>query len=54
MALLALFHVPPDVVLLSVIELPIQKLIIPVLLVFAGSAAFTVTTAVLKHPEAFV
>lgn len=53
-ALLALFHVPPEVVLLNVIELLIQKLIKPVLLVLAGNAAFTVTTAVLKHPEAFV
>lgn len=53
-ALLALLHVPPLTVLLSVIVVPTHTLIEPVLLVFAGNAAFTVTTAVLEQPDAFV
>jgi len=53
-ALLALLHVPPLTLLLSVIVVPTHTLIEPVLLVFAGNAAFTVTTAVLEQPDAFV
>ena len=53
-ALLALLHVPPLTVLLSVIVVPTHTLIEPVLLVLAGNAALTVTTAVLEQPDAFV
>ena len=53
-ALLALLHVPPLTLLLSVIVVPTHTLIEPVLLVFAGNAALTVTTAVLEQPDAFV
>jgi hypothetical protein len=53
-ALLALLQVPPLTLLLSVIVVPIHTLIEPVLLVLAGNAALTVTTAVLEQPDAFV
>lgn len=53
-ALLALLHVPPLTVLLNVIVVPTHTLIEPVLLVFAGNAALTVTTAVREQPDAFV
>lgn len=51
---LLLFHVPPLTLLLSVIVVPEHTLKLPVLLVLAGRAAFTVTTAVLEQPAALV
>jgi hypothetical protein len=51
---LLLFHVPPLTLLLSVIVVPEHTLKLPVLLVFAGRAVLTVTTAVLEQPAALV
>ena len=46
-AVLSLLHTPPEVLLLSVVALPIHSTVVPVMI--AGSA-FTVTCLVVAHP----